>query len=612
MTYEPNNDDAIQALDDYVLAKKDLGFAVISPGDGIGSGAYAVTVNSGNLDAADTLSVGTNGDEALFNGSTVSLSGSTNVQINSVSDATDGTEQYRYDVIWIDSNGEVNKTEGSVVKLSQEESNNNLTRFQRFKAEIPFPATDPATVIAAVNVNSNDSSVGTANLKDYRVDALSQQNTTQTNELNGGVTGSTTVTSILGDGIEVVSNTLQAALGSGLTISGGDIQAALGDGLDFASGNIQILDSIWDAGNSELTADVNNTNTTTDTLEADRWYTPSGSTFADIQSSFDSGIDYIKLDPSVTYTGDTTVLLDASGGRDVFVDARGCTLDKTGGSGPIFEIPNHGGQPGDEFVGSVEIAGGYYSAQGTGSGAVLIEDSFNNDVHIEYVENAEYGVRLRNVDQWSEKNYVRCDGSTQDSVKNLVSLVGASSTGGTGTDSFRGTHIEIQSGWSWDAVVDTDSVSCYNATFDIETHLSNGATGIRLDGYFGGSTINFRGEDTIGGNGSIGVEIMSGTTFAPTGWAFFVGLDNDVVNNGGDSFRYFRTGNGQFEFFRDNEKVRTNTTKEILFDQLDYRGGNLDMSDAGAGKGVHVTTPDGSDVYRIRVDNSGNVTTDLI
>jgi len=171
MVYEPNNDDAIQALDDYVLAKKDLGFAVISPGDGIGSGAYAVTVNSGNLDASDTLSVGTNGDEALFDGSTVSLSGSTNVQINSVSDAADGTEQYRYDVLWIDSNGEVNKTEGSVVKLSQEESDNNLTRFQRFKGAIPKPGTDPATVVAAVVVNSNDTSVGTSQLKDYRVDA---------------------------------------------------------------------------------------------------------------------------------------------------------------------------------------------------------------------------------------------------------------------------------------------------------------------------------------------------------------------------------------------------------------------------------------------------------
>jgi len=184
MTYEPNNDDAIQALDDYVLAKKDLGFAVISPSDGVGAGAYAVTVNSGNLDASDTLSVGAANDEALFDGSTVSLSGGTNVQINSVSDAADGTEQYRYDVIWIDSNGEVNKNEGSVVKLSQEESDNNLTRFQRFKGAIPKPGTDPATVIAAVVVNSNDTSVGTSQLKDYRVDAKTIVNALETNDVS--------------------------------------------------------------------------------------------------------------------------------------------------------------------------------------------------------------------------------------------------------------------------------------------------------------------------------------------------------------------------------------------------------------------------------------------
>jgi len=89
-----------------------------------------------------------------------------------------------------------------------------------------------------------------------------------TDSLSGGVSGGTTVSNILGDGLENVSNTLQAALGDGLGFTGGDITASLGDGLDFASGDIQLLDGIWDAGNSELTADVNNTNTTTETLEA--------------------------------------------------------------------------------------------------------------------------------------------------------------------------------------------------------------------------------------------------------------------------------------------------------------------------------------------------------
>jgi hypothetical protein len=33
---------------------------------------------------------------------------------------------------------------------------------------------------------------------------------------------------------------------------------------------------------------------------------------------------------------------------------------------------------------------------------------------------------------------------------------------------------------------------------------------------------------------------------------------------------------------------------------------------SNAGKGIRCKTPDGTHVYRIRVDNSGNVTTDLV
>jgi len=61
---------------------------------------------------------------------------------------------------------------------------------------------------------------------------------TYTNELNGGVTNSNSLTDIASSGLEIASN------------------------------GLQILSSIWDSNNSEITADVNNTNTTTDALEA--------------------------------------------------------------------------------------------------------------------------------------------------------------------------------------------------------------------------------------------------------------------------------------------------------------------------------------------------------
>jgi len=298
MVYEPNTNDAIQALDDYVLNKKDRGFGVIAPGDGVGAGAYAVTVNTGNLDASDTLSVGSASDEALFDGNVVSLSAATDVQINSVSAATDGTEQYRYDVIWIDSSGEVNKTEGSVTRLTDTEKTNTLSRFERFVGDIPKPGTVPATVVAAVIVNSDDTGVSTSQLKDYRVDAKTQNDLTQTNELNGGITGSNSLTDLFGSGIEFASNTLQAALG---------------DGLDFDSGNIQILDAIWDAANTELIADVNNTNTNADNLTANSDFVDPAAVshtgeiadLADV-SSIQSSSD-VTIEDTTTAGGDGTV-----------------------------------------------------------------------------------------------------------------------------------------------------------------------------------------------------------------------------------------------------------------------------------------------------------------
>jgi hypothetical protein len=297
-----DNGEADHAIQEQIPINKHNGFAVIDPGSTLGTGSYAVSVDSGTLDASDTLTVGAANDEVLFNGGVQSLSGSTNIGIDSVPESN-GNEQYRYTTIWADASGEIQKTQGTAVEVADIETQNNLTRFERFKGTIPFPSTYPSVVIAVVVVSSNDTSVTTDNLRDYRIpadetvnDLDSQSHTTETQTVNTSLTDpqSNTISDFVGDGLTTASNVLQAnlsnglefssgaiqtALGNGLNFSGGDIQANLGDGLDFASGAIQanlgdgldfasgaiqILDSIWDGNN--IVADVDNQSVVTENL----------------------------------------------------------------------------------------------------------------------------------------------------------------------------------------------------------------------------------------------------------------------------------------------------------------------------------------------------------
>jgi len=294
-----DNNEAYQAIQEKVQTNKHNGYAVISPGATLATGSYAVTVDSGTLDAADTLSVGAANDEVLFNGGVQSLSAATSVQIDSVSESN-GNEQYRYDTIWADSSGEVQITQGTAVEVADVESQNNLTRFERFKGTIPFPSTYPSVVIAVVIVSSDDASITTANLRDYRipadetVNALdSQSHTTETQTINTSLTDpqSNTITDFVGDGLTTAANVLQANLsnglefssgaiqanlGDGLDFASGAIQANLGDGLDFASGAIQILDTIWDGTN--IVADVDNQSVVTEELDITGRLTPNDTT----------------------------------------------------------------------------------------------------------------------------------------------------------------------------------------------------------------------------------------------------------------------------------------------------------------------------------------------
>jgi len=217
MVYEGPNDGEGQhdALID-VEVLQSQGYSIINPGDALSAGAYSVSINSGELNATDTLTVVTSGDEALFDGSTVSLPAAADIGVGGVNTDPNGNKQFRFDIIYIDSSGEIQKTKGQAGTLAEFEIDNNLARFERASQPIPTPGTYPATIIAAVVVNSGDSSVASEQLRDLRVPATVEAERVNTSDvsadnLSGTLTGGSTLSDIAGSGLQIVSNALELA-----------------------------------------------------------------------------------------------------------------------------------------------------------------------------------------------------------------------------------------------------------------------------------------------------------------------------------------------------------------------------------------------------------------
>lgn len=178
--FTPQNNRAYQALDIAQEYYRIEGYGV----NDVSGGDCEVTVNTGNLDAADTVQVASG--NAFFNGNTVSVS-QTNVQINSVSNG------HRRDVIWIDSNGNVQKTEGPVSSITPtaEESDAGLSRFEFYSVEVPKPGTEPAAVVGAIAVNDTDTSVSSNQIEDRRVESDVKLSSVETEETHTKTIGAT-------------------------------------------------------------------------------------------------------------------------------------------------------------------------------------------------------------------------------------------------------------------------------------------------------------------------------------------------------------------------------------------------------------------------------------
>lgn len=169
MSLELNPKQDAESLDINQVYWSRKGYGVKDPG----AGDCAVSVDSGMLDASDTLSVASGG--ILVDGSETSVS-SASVGISSVSSGA-GNRRVRKDLIWADSTGTVQKTEGEAFALSDAETMAEASRWQTVTPFLPRPAHDdgtvetPAVVLAGVVVNENDTEVTTPLIDDRRVRA---------------------------------------------------------------------------------------------------------------------------------------------------------------------------------------------------------------------------------------------------------------------------------------------------------------------------------------------------------------------------------------------------------------------------------------------------------
>jgi len=134
--------------------------------------------------------------------------------------------------------------------------------------------------------------------------------------------GATDIATVDSSGLDVTGETTTDSLGG--AVSGGTtISDIASSGLEIASNGLQILSTIWDSANSEIVADVNNTNTTTDALEADS---------ATVDNTYHYAGDDAELDTVLQSVGegDTILLGNSTFSTNRTFDTRGLTLSGTG------------------------------------------------------------------------------------------------------------------------------------------------------------------------------------------------------------------------------------------------------------------------------------------
>jgi len=159
MTLDITNGTGAQTLDIKQPEWQDRGWAVVGDVSAPGSGALAVTINTGDLGAGNAALSVASGD-ALVNGATASFGGGT-------VDIPAARSDPRKDVVWIDATGTIRVDTGQPAQRVPD----NASGFATWTPAIPFPSTTPATVLAAVYVPANTATIDAGTIQDRRLPA---------------------------------------------------------------------------------------------------------------------------------------------------------------------------------------------------------------------------------------------------------------------------------------------------------------------------------------------------------------------------------------------------------------------------------------------------------
>ncbi|AJF28119.1 hypothetical protein SG26_20440 (plasmid) [Haloarcula sp. CBA1115] len=309
-------------------------------------------------------------------------------------------------------------------------------------------------------------------------------------------------------------------------------------------------------------------------LSTKNYYTVQGDTLEDIDQAI-SDHQYIKLDPTTTYSGDTTITIDPKGPRDICIAAYGAEIEYTGSGVAVDILPNEGAGSDDR----VEWRGGYIRGPGpstTGSRGIRLVDAFRHKITPSVVEGFEYGVYLKNEDLYTEDNDIVIKRIKD--CKSGIRLEGATFTGGTGTDSFKSLKFHSSIAQCEIGFDMRDAYIMANARLDFVTFVNTGKIGWRVDGSLRGAEVvaNF---DSAGSDGGVGVRLISLDKHAGHTICTFAGVNTEFEDPNSTPFIHSRAEVGDVVYDR-NTKLYEQTadsyygTRKMQRDR--YRIGSVD------------------------------------
>lgn len=232
-----------------------------------------------------------------------------------------------------------------------------------------------------------------------------------------------------------------AGLGAAAMLSGAaGLGIQSGDGLQFNENFSVDSEGNLDLENRDISGAAS--------VDMEKYYTVPEGSIQDIADAIENN-SYVKLEPGATYTADSEVRIEKDDlANDVYVDARGAKLESTS-SDAILHLWKTAACSGGEAR-TVTWRGGSFVGAGTDStqSAVRLTDCFRHDILIGEAGKVERGIYWMNDECWSEANRVgyMLGGSGTDapaSKRFAVYMEGASTSGGSGTESFRCGEVHI-------------------------------------------------------------------------------------------------------------------------------------------------------------------------